>query len=130
MGATLVLGACQDASQPEQSNIPTAPVEAAPAPSAAMTALGANFSDATVPFLSTIEDQKAQLALRSTLNSLSEDLSAGKTDAATSDIKQARALLAKLEGRSAAVETAPIALALDNIELTLKGELPGGAPTE
>ena len=130
IGATLILGACSEPTQPPAASIPVdaSPVSPSAAPNTALIALGANFGDATVPFLSSIEEQQSQLALRSVLDGLAKNLTKGDTASATRDIKKARGLLAELNGESAAVETAPIALALDNIEMTLRGETPGGEP--
>ena len=131
IAASVLLGACQDATTPTApSSAPSAALAAAPVaavPTRAMAALGSSFRDATDQFTASMKEEKTRAALQAALFSLSENLQSGDADAAERQLKIARALLGRVDSAEAS-ELAPITLALDNAELVLKGETPGGEP--
>jgi hypothetical protein len=129
LAASGVVG-CTDSEQSAADVTAPRAAFAAPAvaPNAAMQSLGGTLGDATGQFLPSAGDMIAQALLRAALADLSKDLEAGDAKAATRHIAEARRLIAKA-GDAAAIELAPIGLALDNVELVLKGETPGSAPT-
>lgn len=130
LGATLVLGACQDTNNPlAPTAVPTASISApltstaSTANASVMAAIGGDLVDGTEMFLVVIKDAQVRADISTAIKTLADALTAGDVRAATSALEAARTRLAAVPGDATATELAPVGLALDQAELVLSGML-------
>ncbi len=122
IAVALVLAACSDSSTepvvaPNALSAPSHIVVSA-AEASRMAAIGAELVDATESFLVVIQDAQAQADLRAAIKTLADRLIAGDLAGSVSALTAARERLAAVPGDAVVTELAPIALALDAVELS------------
>jgi hypothetical protein len=133
LSATLLLGACQDGSDPLAPSAPSmsvaAPVTSTAAASnaAAMAMIGADLVADTDLFLVVLESAEKRANINAAIQALADKMTAGDAVGASAALIDARAAVAAVPSEVALYELAPVSLALDNGVSGLTGAAPSAS---